>query len=77
VAFAVVTDSAGTEALRLTRGPLPPVLLRFVGRSPDGWVFTDGRARYTFASGRAGGSAPSPAVWADLGVSLVRWERAP
>ena len=77
VVFAAVTDSAGIPALRLTRGPLPPVLQRFVGRSPDGWTFSDGRARYTFEPAPADGQARSPAVWADLGVSLVRWERAP
>ena len=35
------------------------------------WTFTDGRARYAFEPG----AAASPAVWADMGVALVRWER--
>jgi uncharacterized protein len=72
VVFATATDGAGRPTLRLTRGPLPAVLLRPTGRGPEGWTFTDGRARYTFEV-RA---TRSPAVWADLGVALVRWERA-
>jgi hypothetical protein len=73
VRITAATDDAGRPALRLERGPLPPVLLRAAGRRDGEWTFTDGRARYTFESG----PARSPAVWADLGVALVRWERAP
>jgi CubicO group peptidase (beta-lactamase class C family) len=65
----------GAVALRLTRGPLPPAELRYAGRNGSGWTFTDGRARYTFEPPPPGASG-SPAVWADLIVSLVRWERA-
>jgi CubicO group peptidase (beta-lactamase class C family) len=61
--------------LRLTRGPLPPAELSYAGRDGSGWIFTDGRARYTFAPPPPGASG-SPDVWADLVVSLVRWERA-
>ncbi len=74
VVFSVVADAAGAPALRLARGPLPPVVLRFAGRDADGFTFTDGRARYTFDPPAVG--AASPALWADLGVALVRWERA-
>jgi hypothetical protein len=70
VHVAVAADDAGRPTLRLTRGPLRPVLLRLAGHGPDGWRFTDGRADYTFEPG-----APSPAVWADLGVSFVCWAR--
>ena len=66
----------GTGKLRLERGPLPPAELSYAGRSGSGWIFTDGRARYTFEP-PVQGSSSSPAVWADLVVSLVRWERAP
>jgi hypothetical protein len=66
----------GTGTLRLERGPLPPAELSYAGRSGSGWIFTDGRARYTFEP-PVQGSSSSPAVWADLVVSLVRWERAP
>jgi hypothetical protein len=72
VAFSRVAE--GDPRLRLTRGPLPPAELHYTGQDGSGWTFTDGRARYTFeppAPGRSG----SPAVWADLVVSLVRWER--
>jgi CubicO group peptidase (beta-lactamase class C family) len=72
--FSAVTDGADAPALRLARGPLPPVLLRFAGRDADGWTFTDGRARYTFEP--ATDAAGSRTLWADLGVALVRWERA-
>jgi CubicO group peptidase (beta-lactamase class C family) len=65
----------GNGSLRLTRGPLPPAELRYAGRSDFGWIFTDGRARYTFEP-PAPGASRSPAVWADLVVSVVRWERA-
>jgi hypothetical protein len=74
-----VRADGGAPALRLLRGPLPPALLRYAGRGPDarGWTFTDGRARYTFEPPAEGGpGATSPAMWADLGVALVRWERA-
>ena len=69
-----VTDGTA-PTLRLTRGPLAPVLLRYVARGTDGWTFTDGRARYTFERAVGRDSAASPAVWADLGVALVRWKR--
>lgn len=70
--------NGGAPALRFLRGPLPPALLRYAGPGPDGrgWTFTDGRARYTFEPPAAGRAGPSPAIWADLGVSLVRWERS-
>jgi hypothetical protein len=68
--------AGGTRALRIERGPLPPAVLHYTGRDATGWTFSDGRARYTFEAAGVRGS-PSPAVWADLGVSLVRWERAP
>jgi D-alanyl-D-alanine carboxypeptidase len=73
----VTVSSVGKEngSLRLTRGPLPPAELRYAGRSGSGWTFTDGRARYTFEP-PAPGASRSPALWADLVVSLVRWERA-
>lgn len=68
-AFEVVDSDSG-PALRLKRGPLPEVVLRYAGE----WTFTDGHRRYTFVRG----SGPRAAtVWADLGVSLVRWEREP
>jgi CubicO group peptidase (beta-lactamase class C family) len=65
----------GSGGLRLTRGPLPPAELRYAGRSGTGWTFTDGHARYTFEPPGPGASR-SLAVWADLVVALVRWERA-
>jgi hypothetical protein len=65
----------GNSSLRLTRGPLPPAELRYAGRSGSGWTFTDGRARYTFEP-PASGASRSSVLWADLVVSLVRWERA-
>ncbi|MGZ8413317.1 MAG: serine hydrolase domain-containing protein [Gemmatirosa sp.] len=74
VVFTVVGDAAGAPALRMARGPLPPVVLRFDRRDAGGVTFTDGRARYTFDP--APGGVHSPALWADLGVALVRWERA-
>ncbi|GJG86087.1 hypothetical protein tb265_12680 [Gemmatimonadetes bacterium T265] len=81
VVVAAAADSAGRRVLRLTRGPLPPVLLRPAARGPDGWTFTDGVARYTFepspASAPAGARAGSPAVWADWGVALQHWRRVP
>jgi CubicO group peptidase (beta-lactamase class C family) len=70
--FDVVADG-GVPALRLRRGPMPPALLRYAGRDGAGWTFTDGRARYAFDPPAPDGRAP--ALWADLGVSLVRWER--
>lgn len=73
-----VTDGAA-PTLRLTRGPLPPVPLHFVALDTDGWMFTDGRARYTFERpterDTASPAGMSPAMWADLGVALVRWKR--
>jgi D-alanyl-D-alanine carboxypeptidase len=72
---AVSPTGTGNGSLRLTRGPLPPAVLRYAGRSGSGWTFTDGRARYTFEP-PAPGASRSPAVWADLVVSVVRWERA-
>lgn len=66
-----------SRALRLTRGPMPPVLLGYAGRDVYGLTFTDGRARYTFEAPTEEGKSLSPAVWADLGVALVRWERRP
>lgn len=71
--FTAATDAAGAPALRMARGPMPPVLLRFAGRDASGWTFTDGRGRFTFDA--PVGTAPSAALWADLGVSLVRWDR--
>ena len=67
---APAADDTG-PALRVRGGPLPPVLLRYDGDAGAGPVFTDGRARLTFElrSGRP------VAVWGDLGVYLVRWER--
>jgi hypothetical protein len=47
------------------------VLLRYDGDAGAGPVFTDGRARLTF---ELRGGRPV-AVWGDLGVYLVRWER--
>jgi CubicO group peptidase (beta-lactamase class C family) len=74
VVFEPVRDGS-VMTLRITRGPLPPRVLRYAGRDGNGWVFTDaGRARYSFEPPSSRGSQ-SPAVWADLGVSLVRWER--
>jgi D-alanyl-D-alanine carboxypeptidase len=71
-----VSPIAGSDSrLRLTRGPLPPAELHYAGQDESGWTFTDGRARYTFEPSPPGASG-SPAVWADLVVSLVRWERA-
>ena len=61
-------------SLRSKRGPMPAELLRYVGRDGNAWTFTDGRARYSFDP-PASGTARSPAVWADLGVALVLWER--
>ncbi|MES3033255.1 MAG: serine hydrolase domain-containing protein [Gemmatimonadota bacterium] len=66
-----VTDAAGRPALRFARGPLPPVVLRVSARNGDAWTFTDGRARYTFEPVAGGGMS----MWADMGVSLVRWDR--
>jgi hypothetical protein len=63
------------QRLRLLRGPLPPAELVYAGRDGAGWTFTDGRARYTFEPPPPGASG-SPGVWADLVVSVVRWERA-
>jgi CubicO group peptidase (beta-lactamase class C family) len=72
----VVSRIGGSDSrLRLTRGPLPPAELHYAGQEGSGWTFTDGRARYTFEPSPPGASG-SPAVWADLVVSLVRWERA-
>jgi CubicO group peptidase (beta-lactamase class C family) len=71
-----VSRAGGSDPrLRLLRGPLPPAQLHYAGRDGPGWVFTDGRARYTFEPPPPGASG-SPAIWADLVVSLVRWERA-
>ena len=64
----------GAPALRMKRGPMPPILLRYVGRSRAESVFTDGRSYFAFEAAPASGKG-SPAIWADLGVSLVRWER--
>jgi hypothetical protein len=72
VVFAPAVDAAGHPTLRITRGPLPPTLLRPAGRGAEGWTFTDGRSHYTFEADAGQGRA----VWADLGVALVRWERA-
>jgi CubicO group peptidase (beta-lactamase class C family) len=72
-------DEAGRAAVRFRFGPMPPVLLRAEGRERGGWVFADARARLAFEApppGAASG-ARSPAVWADLGVALVRWARVP
>lgn len=71
----IAVDPEG-RSLRLLRGPLPPANLRFDGRTDHGWRYTDGRAIYTFEPPSPGESR-SPAVWADLGVSFVRWTRAP
>jgi D-alanyl-D-alanine carboxypeptidase len=76
----VVVEAVGegeSPVLRLTRGPMPPALLRYAGSDDRGWTFTDGRARYAFVAPPPGGGPASPAVWADLGVALVRWERRP
>lgn len=70
-----VADADGAPVLRLARGPLPPVLLRYDGRGAEGWTFTDGRARYTFERPGRRDTTASPAMWADLGVALVRWVR--
>jgi D-alanyl-D-alanine carboxypeptidase len=71
-----VSRVAGSDSLlRLTRGPLPPAELHYAGQDAFGWTFTDGRARYTFEP-PSPGSSGTPIVWADLVVSLVRWERA-
>jgi hypothetical protein len=72
VVVAPIDDRSGR--LRFTRGPLPPAELHYAGRDGSGWIFTDGRARYTFEPPPPGASS-SPAIWADLVVSLVRWER--
>jgi CubicO group peptidase (beta-lactamase class C family) len=70
-----ITEVAdGAPALRMKRGPMPPMVLRYVGRSNAEWVFTDGRSYFAFEAPPASG-AQSPAIWADLGVALVRWER--
>lgn len=71
----IAVDPEG-RSLRLERGPLPAADLRFDGRDDHGWRYTDGRAIYTFEPPGPGESR-SPAVWADLGVSFVRWTRAP
>jgi CubicO group peptidase (beta-lactamase class C family) len=71
---AVSPLAEGGPGLRLLRGPLPPATLVYAGRNGSGWTFTDGRARYTFEPPPADASG-SPVVWADLVVSLVRWER--
>jgi CubicO group peptidase (beta-lactamase class C family) len=75
----VEVTGGAAPTLRLTRGPLPPVLLHFVKRETDEWIFTDGRARYAFERPTEGDAASvadaSPAIWADLGVALVRWKR--
>ena len=55
-------QTEGGPALRMKRGPMPPVVLRYEGDM----TFTDGRGHFTF--GPAG-------IWADLGVSLVYWPR--
>jgi CubicO group peptidase (beta-lactamase class C family) len=73
VVVAPIEDGSG--GLRLNRGPLPPAELHYAGRDASGWTFTDRRARYTFMPPPPGASK-SPAIWADLVVSLVRWERA-
>jgi CubicO group peptidase (beta-lactamase class C family) len=73
VEFEVVMDGA-VRTLRMKRGPMPPMLLRYSGRDGSAWTFTDGRARYSFEP-PASRNSGSPAVWADLGVALVRWER--
>jgi hypothetical protein len=65
----------GAPCLELVRGPLAPAQLHFVGHGAEGWTFTDGRARYSFEPPDGTVSNASPAVWADLGVALVRWER--
>jgi CubicO group peptidase (beta-lactamase class C family) len=72
-------DEAGRAAVRFRFGPTPPVLLRAAGREGGGWVFADADVRLAFEApppGAASG-ARSPAVWADLGVALVRWARVP
>jgi hypothetical protein len=70
--FTVVADSAGCPALRMVRGPMPPVLLRPYAHEGASWTFTDGRSRFTFEPAVGGAS---PAVWGDMGVSLVHWKR--
>lgn len=69
----VAIEVAGTGPgafLRMRRGPMPPVDLRYEGEG----TWTDGRARFTFVPATA--DAPA-AIWADLGVALVRWPRDP
>ena len=61
---------AAGDTLVLLRPPLPRTALRFAG----GLTFTDGSRLYRFEPAKDG---VSPAVWADLGVSYVRWDRAP
>jgi CubicO group peptidase (beta-lactamase class C family) len=72
VEITIAADGAGAPALRMARGPMPPVLLRPESHDDGAWTFTDGRSRYTFEPGAQG----SPAMWADMGPAVVRWERA-
>ena len=69
-----VTSEDGAPALRMKRGPMSPMRLDYVGRAGAEWVFTDRRSIFSFEAPAAAGGR-SPAIWADLGVGLLRWER--